>query len=374
MLLCQGGCNRKYEEYYILTDGRVFCNDCWRSAMDRKDRDQRMQMERQRMFQEKNMQIKNLEDEIRSNEWNPEYRYKRSDEESEWYADTAKMTNLRNRLQNEKANLKEFSRFWGNSNYNLQNPKWYTKEEAKHYELYELPRIKQQQEEKERKQKIEREEQERKWKAQEETQKRQKADRESLISEISTSSNQARLRQLFATNRQISKDYFLQNPNTPSDVLEMIYKYETESGYPYISLPVLEHKNAPHKLFEEATNKNWNRNHTLVSIRNCRNTPLHLKKRIQDKFDKEEREQEKRENGCYIATACYGNYDCVQVLTFRNFRDEYLSQTIAGRIFIKIYYALSPSLAKWLENQHRINTFIREKFLDKIYDCLKKKY
>jgi hypothetical protein len=28
----------------------------------------------------------------------------------------------------------------------------------------------------------------------------------------------------------------------------------------------------------------------------------------------------------YIATACYGSYDCTQVVTFRHFRDEYLSR------------------------------------------------
>lgn len=81
-----------------------------------------------------------------------------------------------------------------------------------------------------------------------------------------------------------------------------------------------------------------------------------------------------KSGGCYIATACYGSYDCTQVLTFRHFRDEYLSQTIAGRMFIRTYYALSPSIAKWLENKHRINTFIRKNFLDTIYDSLKKKY
>jgi hypothetical protein len=78
--------------------------------------------------------------------------------------------------------------------------------------------------------------------------------------------------------------------------------------------------------------------------------------------------------GCYIATACYGNYDCTQVLTFRNFRDESLSKTIAGRIFIGTYYTLSPPIALWLKNKHGLNTFIRKNLLDPIYDFLKKKY
>jgi hypothetical protein len=86
------------------------------------------------------------------------------------------------------------------------------------------------------------------------------------------------------------------------------------------------------------------------------------------------RKANKTSGGCYIATACYGSYDCTQILTFRNFRDEYLSQTITGRIFIKTYYTLSPSIARWLKNNHRTNTFIRKNLLDPIYDFLKKKY
>ena len=77
---------------------------------------------------------------------------------------------------------------------------------------------------------------------------------------------------------------------------------------------------------------------------------------------------------CYIATTCYGSYDAVQVLTFRHYRDEYLSQSFWGRLFIKTYYTLSPPVANWLKNKHRLNTFIRKNFLDLIYNFLKKKY
>jgi hypothetical protein len=64
------------------------------------------------------------------------------------------------------------------------------------------------------------------------------------------------------------------------------------------------------------------------------------------------------------------SYDCIQVLTFRNFRDTYLAQTTIGKIFIKIYYTLSPSIAEFLKNKYRINTFIRVNILDRIYALL----
>lgn len=51
--------------------------------------------------------------------------------------------------------------------------------------------------------------------------------------------------------------------------------------------------------------------------------------------------------GCYIATAVYGSYDCPQVWTLRRYRDYYLSERWYGRLFIKSYYAISPTLIKW---------------------------
>ena len=52
-------------------------------------------------------------------------------------------------------------------------------------------------------------------------------------------------------------------------------------------------------------------------------------------------------NGCYVATCVYGSYDCPQVWTLRRFRDDTLGSTWYGRAFIRIYYAISPTLVKW---------------------------
>lgn len=49
---------------------------------------------------------------------------------------------------------------------------------------------------------------------------------------------------------------------------------------------------------------------------------------------------------CYIATAVYGSYDCPEVWTLRRFRDSALDETFAGRLFIKSYYAISPTLVR----------------------------
>lgn len=63
--------------------------------------------------------------------------------------------------------------------------------------------------------------------------------------------------------------------------------------------------------------------------------------------------------GCYIATSVYGSYDCPEVWTLRRFRDYNLKQSILGRIFIKIYYAVSPTLVKWFGNINWLKKLIR---------------
>ena len=51
--------------------------------------------------------------------------------------------------------------------------------------------------------------------------------------------------------------------------------------------------------------------------------------------------------GCYIATCVYGSYDCPQVWTLRRYRDDTLGATWHGRLFIRLYYTISPTLVKW---------------------------
>ena len=58
--------------------------------------------------------------------------------------------------------------------------------------------------------------------------------------------------------------------------------------------------------------------------------------------------KKKGNGGCYIATAVYGSYDCPEVWTLRRYRDNKLAETVGGRLFIKTYYSISPTLVKYL--------------------------
>lgn len=57
--------------------------------------------------------------------------------------------------------------------------------------------------------------------------------------------------------------------------------------------------------------------------------------------------KQKPTSGCYVATAIYGSYDCPEVWTLRRYRDNVLDKSWYGRLFIRSYYAMSPTLVKW---------------------------
>ena len=51
-------------------------------------------------------------------------------------------------------------------------------------------------------------------------------------------------------------------------------------------------------------------------------------------------------SGCFIATATYDSPNAKEVMILRQWRDEYLLHSYFGRSFVKIYYVISPSIAK----------------------------
>ena len=74
--------------------------------------------------------------------------------------------------------------------------------------------------------------------------------------------------------------------------------------------------------------------------------------------------------GCYVATAVYGSYDCPQVWTLRRYRDDTLAKTWYGRVFVRTYYAISPTLVKWFGNTDWFRNMWKPK-LDRMVSNLK---
>ena len=74
--------------------------------------------------------------------------------------------------------------------------------------------------------------------------------------------------------------------------------------------------------------------------------------------------------GCYIATSVYGSYDCPEVWALRRYRDRFLAERWYGRAFIKLYYAISPTMVKLFGQTKWFNGFFR-KIIDKYVAALK---
>jgi len=74
-------------------------------------------------------------------------------------------------------------------------------------------------------------------------------------------------------------------------------------------------------------------------------------------------------SGCFVATAVYGSYDCPEVWVLRRFRDYKLDKVWYGRLFIKMYYAVSPTLVKVFGNTKLFN-LVNKRILDLLVDKL----
>ncbi len=69
--------------------------------------------------------------------------------------------------------------------------------------------------------------------------------------------------------------------------------------------------------------------------------------------------KQKQEGGCFIATACYGDYDHPAVMELRQFRDNYLEKSVAGQMFVRWYYQWSPAFANLIKNSRSLKVIVR---------------
>ncbi len=67
----------------------------------------------------------------------------------------------------------------------------------------------------------------------------------------------------------------------------------------------------------------------------------------------------RRKKGCYVATCVYGSYDCPEVWVLRRYRDSVLEKHFLGRIFIGLYYFVSPTIVKIFGKQVWFNSLFK---------------
>lgn len=81
--------------------------------------------------------------------------------------------------------------------------------------------------------------------------------------------------------------------------------------------------------------------------------------------------QDSSSGGCYVATCVYGSYDCPPVWTLRRFRDDILAHNVFGRLFIRFYYATSPTAVRLFGKQkwfHKLFKTPLDKFVKKLQE------
>lgn len=93
-------------------------------------------------------------------------------------------------------------------------------------------------------------------------------------------------------------------------------------------------------------------------------------KSYRDSFNKYHPQEKPK--GCYVATCVYGSYDCPEVWTLRRYRDNVLDKTLFGKVFITLYYAVSPKIIKLFGNTHWFRSFWKSK-LDRMVNKLRNK-
>jgi len=75
---------------------------------------------------------------------------------------------------------------------------------------------------------------------------------------------------------------------------------------------------------------------------------------------------QKPDSSCFIATAAYGSESAVQIDVLRDFRDEVLLQSAAGRHYVSLYYAVSPPVANYITEREWLRTLVRELLVDPV--------
>ncbi len=79
-----------------------------------------------------------------------------------------------------------------------------------------------------------------------------------------------------------------------------------------------------------------------------------------------EKELEKSKS-CYIATMVYEDINHPKVQILRNYRDRCLRKNLFGRIFIRIYYTLSPNMVKFAKNHKLLQSLLRSLVIKIVY-------
>jgi hypothetical protein len=77
--------------------------------------------------------------------------------------------------------------------------------------------------------------------------------------------------------------------------------------------------------------------------------------------------------GCFIATAAYGTPLAPEINVLREWRDFKLRKSAGGKMFVKVYYVVSPSIALVIAKSEKLK-YLTRKILTPVVMYFKRKY
>jgi tetratricopeptide (TPR) repeat protein len=84
-----------------------------------------------------------------------------------------------------------------------------------------------------------------------------------------------------------------------------------------------------------------------------------FEKRLRRQNEAFDKRRSGKQEGCFVATACYEDYDHPVVMELRRFRDECLDASMAGQAFVRWYYQWSPTFARLVARSRILKVLAR---------------
>lgn len=88
---------------------------------------------------------------------------------------------------------------------------------------------------------------------------------------------------------------------------------------------------------------------------------------------KDEIENPPKKGMCFVATATYGTPLEAEVIVLSNFRDEVLLSSCLGRLFVNVYYAVSPPIARVIACSSTLRSLVRVMFLQHVVKLVRQR-
>lgn len=86
---------------------------------------------------------------------------------------------------------------------------------------------------------------------------------------------------------------------------------------------------------------------------------------------KDEIENPPKKGFCFVATAAYGSALAPEVIYLSRFRDEVLLHSVAGTLFVRFYYFVSPPMASFIRRFSVLRLAVRTLFLSPLLKVVK---